>query len=296
MKSYQLDDLAFQYCESLVKSNYENFFIGTLFLPRKTIKHFHSIYAYCRMIDDLGDEFSGDSNNYLNYAEEQLNLCYLGKPDSLLFHALHKTICEFSIPIQPFLDLIEANRMDQNINRYNTFSDLLIYCEKSANPVGQLVLYLLGFTEDKCIELSNLTCTGLQLANFWQDIEEDYIVRDRIYIPLEDMENFEYNEKQLWNREYNQCFVNMMEFQINRTLEYFSNGIKLLDHISGSSKIEIAMFNLGGLGILEKIKKRKYNVFLGRPKLTRIDKAVLLLKSVLISNWLGYKLFGHIRH
>ena len=296
MKSYQLEDLAFQYCESLVKSNYENFFIGTLFLPRKTIKHFHSIYAYCRMIDDLGDEFSGDSNNYLNYAEEQLNLCYQGKPDSLLFHALYKTICEFSIPIQPFLDLIEANRMDQNINRYNTFSDLLIYCEKSANPVGQLVLYLLGLTEDKCIELSNLTCTGLQLANFWQDVEEDYILRDRIYIPIEDMENFEYNEKQLWSREYNQNFINMMEFQINRTLEYFSKGIKLLDHISGSSKIEIAMFNLGGLGILEKIKKRKYNVFLGRPKLTRIDKAVLLLKSILISSRLGYKLFGHIRH
>ena len=296
MKSNQLEDLAFQYCESLAKSNYENFFIGTLFLPRKVIKHFHSIYAYCRMIDDFGDEFSGESNHYLDYAEEQLNLCYRGKPDSLSFHALYKTISEFDIPRKPFQDLIEANRIDQNKKRYNTFSDLLTYCEKSANPVGHLVLYVLGFTEDKCFELSDLTCTALQLTNFWQDVQEDYILRDRIYIPLEDMEKFKYNEQQLWNREYNQNLVKLMQFQIDRTSGYFSKGLELLDYISGKSRIEIAMFNLGGLGILEKIKKRKYNVFLGRPKLSRTDKTGLLLKSVLISNRLGHKLFGHTRH
>ena len=136
---------------------------------------------------------------------------------------------------------------------------------------------------------------ALQLTNFWQDVQEDYILRDRIYIPLEDMKNFNYNEQQLWNREYNQSFVNLMQFQIDRTSGYFSEGLKLLDYISGKPKIEIAMFNLGGLGVLEKIKKRKYNVFLGRPKLSHIDKTGLLLKSVLISNRLGYKLFGHIR-
>ena len=296
MKSNQLTDLAFQYCESLAKSNYENFFIGTLFLPRKVIKHFHSIYAYCRMIDDFGDEFSGESNHYLDYAEEQLNLCYRGKPDSLSFHALYKTISEFDIPRKPFQDLIEANRIDQNKKRYNTFSDLLNYYEKSANPVGDLVLYVLGFTEDKCFELSDLTCTALQLTNFWQDVQEDYTLRDRIYIPLEDMEKFKYNEQQLWNREYNQNLVKLMQFQIDRTSGYFSKGLKLLDYISGKSRIEIAMFNLGGLGILEKIKKRKYNVFLDRPKLSRTDKTGLLLKSVLISNPLGHKLFGHTRH
>ena len=295
MKSNQLTDLAFQYCESLAKSNYENFFIGTLFLPRKVIKHFHSIYAYCRMIDDFGDEFSGESNNYLNYAEEQLYLCYKGKPDSLIFHALYQTICEFDIPISLFEDLIEANRIDQYKNRYNTFSDLLMYCEKSANPVGRLVLYILGFTESKCFELSDFTCTALQLTNFWQDVQEDYILRDRIYIPLDDMKSFKYNEQQLWNSEYNQSFMKLMEFQIDRTSGYFSRGIELLDYISGKSRIEIAMFNLGGLGVLEKIKKRKYNIFLGRPKLSRLDKTVLLLKSFLISNRLGSKLFGNIR-
>ena len=295
MKSNQLTDLAFQYCESLAKSNYENFFIGTLFLPRKVIKHFHSIYAYCRMIDDFGDEFSGESNNYLNYAEEQLYLCYKGKPDSLIFHALYQTICEFDIPISLFEDLIEANRIDQYKNRYNTFSDLLMYCEKSANPVGRLVLYILGFTESKCFELSDFTCTALQLTNFWQDVQEDYILRDRIYIPLDDMKSFKYNEQQLWNSEYNQSFMKLMEFQIDRTSGYFSRGIELLDYISGKSRIEIAMFNLGGLGVLEKIKKRKYNIFLGRPKLSRLDKTVLLLKSFLISNRIGSKLFGNIR-
>ena len=110
------------------------------------------------------------------------------------------------------------------------------------------------------------------------------------------MEKFKYNEQQLWNGEYNQNLVKLMQFQIDRTSGYFSKGLKLLDYISGKSRIEIAMFNLGGLGILEKIKKRKYNVFLGRPKLSRTDKTGLLLKSVLISNRLGHKLFGHIRH
>ena len=191
--------------------------------------------------------------------------------------------------------MIEANRIDQYKNRYNTFSDLLMYCEKSANPVGRLVLYILGFTESKCFELSDFTCTALQLTNFWQDVQEDYILRDRIYIPLDDMKSFKYNEQQLWNSEYNQSFMKLMEFQIDRTSGYFSRGIELLDYISGKSRIEIAMFNLGGLGVLEKIKKRKYNIFLGRPKLSRLDKTVLLLKSFLISNRLGSKLFGNIR-
>jgi squalene synthase HpnC len=287
--------VAFQYCESLVKSNYENFFIGTLFLPKKSIRHFHSIYAYCRMIDDFGDEISGDSSNYLNYVEDQLDLCYQGKPDSLIFHALYETVSTFNIPQKLFYELIQANRIDQQVNRYNSIIDLLNYCEKSANPVGQLVLYVLGFTEDDCFKFSNLTCIGLQLTNFWQDIQEDYNLKKRIYLPKDDMEYFEYSEEDLKNHRYNQNFIRLMEFQIDRTFNYFYEGIKLLEYVNGRSRIEVAMFNLGGLAILEKIKKRKYNVFLGRPKLNRWNKLIILFRSLLISNRLGYKLFGYFK-
>ena len=145
-----------------------------------------SLYAYCRGVDDIGDEAEGDRLVLLDDWERELLRCYEGRATVPTFVALQETIGEFDIPIEPFLRLIEANRRDQRVNRYDTFDDLLEYSSYSANPVGHMVLYLFGYRDAERQRLADATCTALQLANFWQDLSVD-LAKGRIYIPREDM-------------------------------------------------------------------------------------------------------------
>ena len=149
-------------------------------------KHIFAVYAFCRFVDDLGDEYDGDRIEALDAWEREVNLCYEGTPRHPYMVAMQETVRAFDIPREPFVKLIEANRMDQVNVRYETYEDLEHYCRHSANPVGQMVLYVFGYRDEERHRLSGYTCTALQLANFWQDVARDYAM-GRIYIPQEDM-------------------------------------------------------------------------------------------------------------
>ncbi len=194
--------------------------------------------------------------------------------------ALSETVQSCGIPQKPFNDLISAFKQDQTQTRYQTFEELLSYCERSANPVGRLVLYLCNeFTEEKA-KLSDFICTGLQLANFWQDISRD-LKMGRIYLPLEDFQQFGCSEDQLVSGNTSPEIRNLLEFEINRTRDIFKKGKPLISQLSGRIQIDIDLFLLGGLKILEKIEKMNYQVLEERPKISKAEFAGLSLQAII---------------
>ncbi|MFQ5796056.1 MAG: squalene synthase HpnC [Candidatus Bipolaricaulia bacterium] len=273
-------DAAYAYCERLAKTHYENFTIGSWFLPQRIKKHLYAIYGFSRFVDDLGDEAPGgpeDRLMLLDLWEAELKRCYEGTPEHIIMIALQDTIRRFSIPPDPFLKLIEANRIDQRISRYPTFEDLLYYCDHSANPVGHLVLYLFGYSDAERQQLSDHTCTALQLTNFWQDIARD-LDRDRIYLPLEDMERFDCSEAMLRRGRVDERFAALLTFEIERTWDMFAEGLKLVDRVDRRLRRDLKLFTLGGMKVLDAIERCDYDVFNRRPTLSRWRKAGLMIR------------------
>src|SRR5437762_9260588 len=208
-------EAAQQYCARLARTHYENFSVATWFLPARLRQHFYNVYSYCRISDDLGDEV-GDAQQSLAMLaqwEEELNSCYAGNPSHPVFVALAETVREFGIPQHEFSDLLIAFRQDQTVTRFETFDHLLGYCKYSANPVGHLVLYLCGYSDDERQQLSDCTCTALQLANFWQDVAVDY-GKGRIYLPLEDLRRFEVSPEDIARGRATPQFLAMMRFEV----------------------------------------------------------------------------------
>ncbi|HEY2107061.1 MAG TPA: squalene/phytoene synthase family protein, partial [Candidatus Binataceae bacterium] len=162
---------AYEFCGRLARSHYENFTIASWLMPREMRRHMYAIYAYARIADDFADEEHDLSK--LDRWEQELDLAYAGSPRHPVFVALADTVRRFDIPRQPFSDLLQAFRSDVDFKGFETMDDLLGYARYSANPVGRLVLYLFGFGDARRQELSDRICSGLQLANFWQDIAVD---------------------------------------------------------------------------------------------------------------------------
>ena len=160
----------------------ENFTVASLLVGRATRGHLTAIYGYARLVDQLGDEIEGDRNAALDAFEQDLHRVFDGGPRHPLLLRLRATVRACGMPREPFLRLIEANRRDQRQPVYETFDELVDYCDLSANPVGELVLYVFGGATKERIELSDRICTALQLAEHWQDVGEDFR-RGRIYLP-----------------------------------------------------------------------------------------------------------------
>ena len=279
---------AYQECIALARSHYENFSVASRLMPSDILPHIAAIYAYCRGVDDLGDEADGDRLALLDDWAAQLEQCYSGTPTEPRLLALQHTIAAFDIERQPLLDLIEANWMDQVTRRYETFEDLLEYCRHSANPVGLLYLTLIDHNDHERRALSNATCTALQLANFWQDVRRDYAM-GRIYIPQEDMRRFGYSEGELSRGECTPAFRELMAFQVDRTRRLFAEGLPLVDMLDGIFKLHVKLFTLGGLRVLDAIEGQKYDVLSKRPTVTKTRRTWLLAKT-----WLQMKLTRQI--
>ena len=273
-------------CRELARSHYENFTIGSWLLPRDRLDHLFAVYAFCRSVDDLGDEFGGDRLAALDLWEKDLLRCYGDAPRHPYLVALQHTIEAFDIPKDPFMRLIEANRMDQRTRRYPTFQDLEHYCRHSANPVGHMVLYVFGFRDEERRRLSDYTCTALQLANFWQDVARDYAM-GRIYIPLEDMDRFGYSEDELGRGLATESFRRMMAFEVARARELFHRGLGLVDTLDGRLKLDVALFTRGGLKGLDAIEKQEDDVLSRRPALSKAAKLRLMLLTPLRLKLLG---------
>jgi squalene synthase HpnC len=279
-----------EYCRRLARSHYENFSVASWFLPKGLQQHFFNVYAYCRISDDLGDEV-GDpaaSLRLLDEWEAELNACYshashsnAGQPRHPVFVALAETVRELEIPKHEFVDLLTAFRQDQRVTRYETFDDLLGYCQNSANPVGHLVLYLCGYRDAERQQLSDYTCTALQIANFWQDVTRDY-AKGRIYLPLEDLRRFGVSEATIRAGENSREFREMMRFEVERARQWFAHGVPLVGKVSGKLAIDIELFSRGGQEVLNAIERQDYAVLGRRPSISKARKLALVARAALL--------------
>jgi squalene synthase HpnC len=268
------------YCERLAKTHYENFSVATWFLPRRLRQHFYNVYAYCRISDDLGDEVGNpqQSLELLDQWETELNACYLASPKHPVFVALAETVKQFKIPKHEFSDLLIAFRQDQTVTRFETFNDVLGYCRYSANPVGHLVLYLCGYSDTERQQLSDYTCTALQLANFWQDVFVDY-GKGRIYLPLEDLRRFGVTGEDIAQRRATEQFIAMMKFEVERAREWFARGLPLVKMVNRELAIDLELFSRGGQEILRAIERQGFDVLRSRPAITKTRKLLLVARA-----------------
>lgn len=268
------------YCERLARSHYENFSVATWFLPGKLKQHFYNVYAYCRISDDLGDEV-GDprqSLQLLDQWETELNACYEGAPRHPVFVALAETVRRFAIPKHEFSDLLIAFRQDQTITRFPAFNEVLGYCRYSANPVGHLVLYLCGYSDAERQQLSDFTCTALQLANFWQDVAVDY-AKGRIYLPLEDLQRYGVSEEQISRRRVTPQFIELMKFEVQRAREWFDRGLPLVKKVNRELAIDLELFSRGGQEILNAVERQGFDVLSRRPVISKPRKLWLVARA-----------------
>ncbi len=271
-----------KYCERLARSHYENFSVASWFLPARVRQDFFNVYAYCRISDDLGDEV-GDASvslRLLDDWQQQLDECYAGSARHPVFVALNETVRKCDIPKTPFADLLHAFRQDQTVTRYQTFDDLLGYCHYSANPVGRLVLYVCGYRDEQRQQLSDYTCTALQLANFWQDVSVDYL-KGRIYLPLESLAKFGVSEETISSGRNTREFRELMKFEVARAREWFHKGLPLASSLDKDLAIDIELFSRGGLEILNAIEKQDYAVLGRRPSISKSRKLALVARAAL---------------
>jgi squalene synthase HpnC len=268
------------YCERLAKTHYENFSVATWFLPKRLRQHFYNVYAYCRISDDLGDEVGNpqQSLELLDQWESELNACYAGAPRHPVFVALRETVKLFAIPRHEFSDLLVAFRQDQTVTRFETFDDLLGYCRYSANPVGHLVLYLCGYSDPERQQLSDCTCTALQLANFWQDVSVDY-GKGRIYLPLEDLRRFGVSGEDIAQRRATPGFLALMKFEVERARQWFARGLPLVKMVDRDLAVDLELFSRGGQEILNAIERQGFDVLRSRPVISRPRKLALALRA-----------------
>ncbi len=266
-----------QYCRRLASKHYENFTVASRLVPRALRPHFHAVYAYCRWADDLADETTSTAESIalLDWWGELLTDCYRGRTAHPVFVALADTIATFAIPIELFRDLLTAFRRDQQQNRYDTFDDLRAYCRGSADPVGRLVLYLGRCHDEERGELSDRICTGLQLANFCQDVARDW-KRGRIYLPGETLRRFGYDEAMFARGEANEAFRNVMQTEVARAESLLLAGLPLADRMPRDLQVQIELFARGGLAILAAIRAIEYDVWRLRPTVSRWRKLQLL--------------------
>ena len=272
---------AFQFCENLAREHYENFPVASFLIPREKRAPVYAIYAFARIADDYADEAgltTAERMDSLGEWEEQLIDAYRGHAHHPVFVALRETADRFEMPMELFHNLLKAFRSDVTTHRYETFDEVLAYCENSANPIGRLMLLLFNYRSEAMMELSDFICTALQLTNFWQDVSVD-LEKDRVYSPLEDIREFGYSEEELFQRRYSQAFKDIMGYQVERTEQLFREGRPLLLQVGKDLRMELRLTWNGGMRILKKIEQADYDVLTRRPALSSYDKATLLLLS-----------------
>jgi len=269
------------YCARVARGHYENFTVASVLLPRRLVPHFHAVYAFCRWADDLADETAGgdESLALLAWWRTELRNCYGGRPTHPVTVALADTIRRFAIPPTPFLDLISAFEQDQRVKRYATFAEVRDYCTRSANPVGRLVLHLFGCCEDRRAVLSDEVCTGLQLANFWQDVARDRDI-GRVYLPREDLARFGVSDEDLRAKRFTSAFRDLLAFEVDRTRGYFDRGADLLPLLPADARGTVALFLGGGRATLDAIAHSGYDVLTRRPTVSKWRKGRLLLRAL----------------
>jgi squalene synthase HpnC len=263
----------------MARAGGENFPVASRVLPRRVRRHLLAIYGFARLVDQLGDDFTGDRLAALDWLDGQLHLAYLGQAEHPLLRALQPTLTECRLPRRPFVALIEANRVDQRVSRYQTWEQLLGYCQLSANPVGELVLGVLGSASPERLALSNCICTALQLAEHWQDVAED-LARGRIYLPAEDLVRFGCQEHDLHEAHASESVRRLLAMEVQRARILLHRGAPLIDTLHGRPRLAVAAFVGGGRAALDAIERAGFDVLAGPPRAGRA-RGLLAMTGVL---------------
>jgi len=274
-------DQARAYTRWLATRHYENFHVVSFLLPKRLHQDFFNVYAYCRWADDLGDEMGdcAESLRLLDWWGRELDAMYDRETTHPVFVALRPTVEKYGIPRQPFADLIQAFIQDQTVTRYANFDELFGYCRNSANPVGRLVLYLCGYSDAERQQLSDATCTALQLANFWQDVTVD-LLKDRVYIPLDIMARHGYTVDDLFARRFTPEFREVMREIVAVARDLFHKGLPLVRRVDRRLSLDLDLFSRGGLRVLDKIEQQGYDVLRARPAISKVERVGLLVQSL----------------
>jgi squalene synthase HpnC len=270
-----------RYTRRLATTHYENFHVVSFLLPKHLHQDFYNVYAYCRSADDLADEIpdAAESIRQLNWWRGELDRMYAGEADHPVFVALMGTVAKYGIPKQPFADLIRAFVQDRHVSRYRTWDEVLGYCVYSANPVGRLVLYLCGYSDAERQGLSDATCTALQLANFWQDVTVDQ-QKDRVYLPLDLLASHNYTVEELFAHKFDDRFRAVMREAVERARQLFLTGLPLARMVNRRLAVDLELFSRGGMRVLDKIEQQGYDVLSRRPKISKVERASLLIGTL----------------
>lgn len=268
------------WCKRLATTHYENFHVATFFLPKRLRPHFYSVYSFCRTSDDLGDEV-GDTviaTRLLGEWRAMLHECFAQPERSRhpVYVALQPTIAACKLPIEPFDDLISAFEQDQVYTHHESLQTLEAYSRCSANPVGRLVLLMSGHRDEQLMQLSDEICTGLQLANFYQDVVPDWQDRNRRYIPADAMLRFGVTDEQIANRRFDDKFRAMMEFLVADARARLARGARLSQLVERDLAATLSLFVQGGNAILDAIAAQNYDTLRSRPVVTKPMKLKLL--------------------
>lgn len=262
--------------------HYENFPVASILMPRRLRRPVAAIYHFARAADDIADEGDLPGEERLRQLDEfRAELARIAAnevPLTQLFLNLAAEIRQHALPIQPFYDLLDAFSQDVTKKRYANFDELLDYCNRSANPVGRLLLHLYDEATPVNIAYSDAICTSLQLINFWQDVAKDYAI-GRIYLPLDEMAQYGVTEEQIAHGMTDAAWRQLMEFQVKRARAMMISGAPLGSILTGRIGMEMRMVIAGGLRILDKLEGVQFDMFRRRPVLRPHDWFIMLVKS-----------------
>jgi phytoene synthase len=262
--------------------HYENFPVASILLPRRLRQPVAAIYHFARAADDIADEGELPDDERLRqldgFRDELMHIAANETPLLPLFKALAVEIREHRLPMQPFHDLLDAFSQDVTKKRYASYGELLDYCRRSANPVGNLLLHLYGEATPVNLAYSDAICTALQLINFWQDVARDWHI-GRVYLPQDDMARFGVSEAQIAQAISDDNWRALMKFEADRAREMMLYGKPLGSILTGRIGLEMRMIIQGGLRILDKLEAADYDMFNKRPVLRPFDWVIMLAKS-----------------
>ena len=274
--------IARQYCKSLANSHYENFSVASLLLPAAMRQDLYNIYAYCRWSDDLADESGAaeQSLELLAWWRAELRACFEGNAKHPVFVAMKSTIDQHHLPIDPFEHLLDAFVQDQTVTRYNSHLQVLDYCRGSANPVGRILLKLAGVDDEPAEQLSDRICTGLQIANFCQDIQQDASL-NRIYLPKDLWQRFQLTENEILAGQCTEPLRYALKVWVGLARTSLVSGLPLVNRTPRWLARDIQLFTRGGLTILDNIAKANFDVWTKPIEVSKKQKLVLLMRAIL---------------
>jgi len=284
LKKYSLTQ-CYDYCQKLTQKRGTNFYLGFSFLPKEKRNAIFASYAFCRYADDIVDE-EGKKNPKALLARwrRDLNLCYRGKTTHPIMTALYDAVRKYKIPKAAFEGLIDGCAMDLSIKRYDSFEELLKYCERVAVTMSTISLHIFGIKDKKAEEYGKYLSLALQLTNILRDIGED-ARKGRIYIPLNDLKKYGYSEEELLSGVLNPRFRSLMEFQVKRARAYYEKAYSVLECVEGDSRFGALLMGAVYAKVLERIEKSNYDVFSKRHDLSFLDKAVLVAKMTVLPSY-----------